>query len=71
MIRGGVGVYAPFARDYSVFIVFLSVMIFLLFREINITSSVINVVAKNVIVIYLFKGTVRTVIASKLNIVQI
>lgn len=63
--------YAPFARDYSVFIVFLSVMIFLLFREINITSSVINVVAKNVIVIYLFKGTVRTVIASKLNIVQI
>lgn len=36
----------------------------------NITSSVINVVAENVIVIYLFEGTVRTVIASKLNIVQ-
>lgn len=70
LIRGGVGVYAPFARDCSVFIIFLSVMIFLLFREINITSTTINALAKNVIGIYLFEGAIRTVIASKFDVVR-
>lgn len=68
MLKGGVGVYAPFARDYSIFIVALSVLIFLLMKKVKVSSSLINILAKNVIGVYLFEGAIRQIIGSRLDI---
>lgn len=68
MLKGGVGVYAPFARDYSIFIVVLSVLIFLLMKKVKVSSSLINILAKNVIGVYLFEGAIRKIIGSRLDI---
>lgn len=68
MIKGGVGVYAPFARDYSIFIVALSVLMFLLMKKVKMASSLINVLAKNVMGVYLFEGAIRQIIESRLDI---
>ena len=67
MLKGGVGVYAPFARDYSIFIVALSVLIFLLMKKVHVSSSLINILAKNVIGVYLFEGAIRQIIGSRLD----
>ena len=70
MLRGGIGIYAPFARDCSIFIVILSVLIFLYFKKIELVSPFINMVAKNIIGIYLFESAVRIVIYIKFDISQ-
>lgn len=62
MARGGKGVYAPFARDCSSIIIVASIMIFMRFKYLKISSMVINHIAKHVIAVYLFEGAVRTVI---------
>lgn len=61
LFQGGTGIYAPFARDCSITIVLSSIFIFLFFRECKFQSRVINGLAKYVIGIYLFEGTVRAV----------
>lgn len=68
ILRGGVGIYAPFARDYSVFIVALSILLFLLIKEFKITSSFVNTLAQNIIGIYLFEGTIRRIIYNQFDI---
>lgn len=68
MLKGGVGVYAPFARDCSIFIVALSVLIFLLVKKVHVSSSLINILAKNVIGVYLLEGAIRQIIGIWLDI---
>lgn len=62
LIRGGKGVCAPFAKDSSCFILITAIIIFILFKNIEIESKIINRIAKHVIAIYLFEGTVRMVL---------
>ena len=52
--------YTTFCRDCSIFIIFGSVMILLLFREINFHSRFINRAAGNVLAVYVLDGTVQT-----------
>ena len=60
LLRGGKGVYAPFARDYSCIIIIASVAIFMAFKKIRMRSNVINQIAKHVVSVYLFEGAMRT-----------
>ena len=60
LLRGGKGVYAPFARDCSCIIIIASVAIFMAFKKIGIRSNVINQIAKHVVSVYLFEGAMRT-----------
>lgn len=60
MLRGGKGVYAPFARDCSCIIIIASIAIFILFKGVRIQSKIINQIAKYVIAVYLFEGAIRT-----------
>lgn len=62
MLRGGIGVYAPFARDCSAVIVLASIAIFMSFKQIKFWSSVVNRVAKHVVAVYLLEGAMRTFI---------
>lgn len=55
----GVGLVAPFARDYSIIIVVASVGIFMLFKQFVFYSNIINSLAKHVVGVYLFEGAVR------------
>lgn len=66
--NGSVGIYALFALDYSIFIIALSVCIFLFFRTIHMQSDVVNGIARNIIGIYLFEGTLRAIIGQYLRI---
>ena len=68
LINKGQGIYAPFARDCSVTIVFGSIFFFLLFREIKLQSKVINFLAKYVIGIYMFEGTFRGILRELIDI---
>lgn len=60
LLRGGKGVYAPFARDCSCIIVIASVAIFMAFKKMRIRSNGINLIAKHVVSVYLFEGAMRT-----------
>lgn len=68
IMKGSRGVYAPFARDCSSFIIIGSVITFLLFKDIHFSSKSVNVLAKNVIGIYLFEGAVRGIIGKYIDI---
>lgn len=68
LLKGGVGVYAPFARDCSILIVILAVITFLLFREFKVESRIINVVSKHTLAVYLFEGTIRCVLEQFLDL---
>ena len=59
LLRGGKGLYAPFARDYSCIIIIASVAIFIAFKSIKIRSIVINQIANHVVAVYLFEGAMR------------
>ena len=52
--------YTTFCRDCSIFIIFGSVMVLLLFRELNFHSRFINRAAGNVLAVYVLDGTVQT-----------
>lgn len=58
-ITGGVGAHIPMSRDCSAFIIIEAVCIFLLFRNYNFYSRVINGVAKHVVAVYMFEGVFR------------
>lgn len=58
----GVGVSALFARDCSIFIVSLAILIFLLFSRIHFSSSFVNKIASHVLGVYLIERTVRTIL---------
>ena len=62
VVYKGVGVCAVCARDCSLFIVVGSVLVFILFGKISFYSKSVNRVAKHVFEIYLFEGTVRTLV---------
>lgn len=62
MLRGRIGVYAPFARDCSAVIVLASVAIFMSFKQIKFQSSIVNKVAKHVVAVYLLEGAMRSFI---------
>lgn len=70
MLKGGVGVYAPFARDSSIFIVGLSVIIFMLFSNLKFKSLFINNLAKHVVAVYLLEGSVREMFNKFINLSQ-
>lgn len=59
ILKGGVGICAPFARDCSVFILIASVCIFFMFLQLDFKSGIINCLASHVIGVYLFEGAVR------------
>lgn len=61
-LRGNSGLYAPFARDCSIIIIFASISIFMAFKQLRFESSFVNTVSKHVIAIYLFEGAIRTII---------
>lgn len=52
MMRGGKGIYAPFARDCSSIIIVVSVSIFLVFKQLKMQSEIINRIASHVIAVY-------------------
>lgn len=49
-------IYTTFARDCSVFIIFASVLLLLLFKELHIQSKLINRAAGNVLAVYVLDG---------------
>ena len=63
-LSGGVGIVASFARDYSIFILVLSICIFMTFKKIQIKARVINVLSKHIVAAYLFEGALRMLIGS-------
>jgi len=67
-LKGGVGVNAPFARDNSITIILLSVLIFMYFKEIKIQSKSINYIAKSVLSIYIIEGAIRIILSKYFNI---
>lgn len=68
VVYKGVGVCAVCARDCSLFIIVGSVLVFILFGKINFYSKSVNSVAKHVFEIYLFEGTVRTLVNLVFNL---
>ena len=68
MLRGGKGVYAPFARDCSSIIILSSIIIFLVFKNLCFSSNVINLLAKHVVAVYLCEGAVRTFLSQLFDI---
>lgn len=54
-----------FSRDNSLFILFSSVMLLLLFRELHFKSKVINHLAGNVMPLYVFEASVRLYITNR------
>ena len=68
LIRGGVGVYAPFARDCASTIIVASILIFLWFEHLNIRSKLINNIAKHVLAVYLYENAIRTCYSNFLDI---
>lgn len=68
MRRGGVGVYAPFARDCSITMLILAILVFLLFRLFVIKSKIINKLASSVFAIYIFSEPIRLIVNSYIDI---
>lgn len=62
VVYKGVGVCAVCARDCSLFIIVGSVLVFILFGKLNFYSKSINALARHVLEIYLFEGTVRVLV---------
>lgn len=58
----GIGVYAIFARDCSLLIIIGSVITFLIVGKYTFYSKTVNMLAKHVFGIYLFEGSIRTII---------
>ena len=56
-------IYTTFSRDCSIFIIFASVMLLLLFREFSLHSRIINRAASNVLAIYVLDGTLRSLLS--------
>lgn len=54
--------HCPMSRDCSVFIVFEAVAIFMIFKDLNIKSLVINSLAKHVIAVYMLESLIRKLI---------
>ncbi len=52
-------IYTTFARDCSVFIIFASVLLLLLFQELRFKNGVINRAAGNVLAVYVLDGFLR------------
>lgn len=67
-LRGDKGVVAPFARDYSIFIILLAIGIFEVFRSKNFYSRAINAVAKHVLGVYLLEGTARILLSKLIDL---
>ncbi len=61
METGMVGLYAPFAEDDSLVIVFCSVCIFMMFRKMTFKSLIINFIAAGVPGIYMLEQTGRNI----------
>lgn len=59
----GKGLFAPFARDNSLIILVGSIGIFIGIKKIYFFNTTINAIAKSVLSIYIFEGTVRRVIS--------
>lgn len=58
-----IGIFAPFARDNSIFIIIGAIFTFFLFKKTKFSSKIINCAASLVIGIYLFEQPVRTLIS--------
>lgn len=56
------GLFCPFTREYSLLIIAGAIIVFLLFLKIEFTSVIVNRLAKGVFAIYVFEGTVRTIL---------
>jgi hypothetical protein len=67
-IKGGIGVNAPFARDNSITIILLSILVFMYFSQIKVQSKVINYIAKSVLSIYIVEGAIRIVLSKYIDI---
>jgi hypothetical protein len=65
---GNIGVNAPFARDLSITIIASAVAIFMLFKEFNFKSKLINFLACNVLATYVFEGFVRNMLNHYIHI---
>ena len=61
-LHGGVGLFAPFARDSSIFILVLAILTLLIFREMQFKSKIINYLASSVLIVYIGEGYVRTLL---------
>lgn len=70
ILRGGVGIYAPFARDCSIFIIAFAVVMFLLFGNIKMKSVIVNRIARHVVAVYLFEGAVRKILSRIIDLSQ-
>lgn len=64
MWHGGIGLFAPFARDNSLTIILSSIFMFLFFLNITFYSKTINVIAKGMFATYLCEGTIRLILNS-------
>ncbi|GAA0798373.1 hypothetical protein GCM10008910_22810 [Faecalicatena orotica] len=64
------GASTPFARDCSSLIIIQSVIIFLIFREINLSSKVINFISKQVFCITMIEGSIRMFISNRVFSVE-
>lgn len=58
-LKGGHGIYAPFARDCSVFILIMAITVFLIFKDIAFKNKTINMLANGVLATYIFEGILR------------
>lgn len=61
-------IYSTFSRDCSIFIIFSSVLILLLFSQIQLISSVINRAASNVLAVYVLDQTLRALLNQYINL---
>lgn len=68
ILRGGTGVCAPFARDCSSIIFIASITIFLTFKHLNISSNLINCLAKHVVAVYLFEVAMKACLSQFFDI---
>lgn len=61
-VKGGVGIHAPFAMDWSILILLLAICIFMLFQRIHFVSQVVNRIASHMFGAFLAESTARTVV---------
>ena len=63
------GIYVPFARDYSIFIITSSVAVFMIFLNMRaFECKILNSLAQNVIAIYLLEGVIRNILVDKVRL---
>lgn len=67
-IKGQAGMVNHFAQDDSIFIIALSVIIFMVFRQIHFRSNFANILAKHVVAVYLLDGGIRDIINYKFDL---